>query len=53
MYRKPEKDFIPSYKLEARVVPSLKKVLGQYHIMSSGRVKCGNCGNDTFRAVRL
>jgi hypothetical protein len=50
MPRKPEKDFIPPYKVEARVVSSLKKTLGQYHIISSGRVKCP-CGNDTFRVV--
>jgi len=51
MPRNPEKDFKPSYKVDAKVVPSLKNVLGQYHIISSGRVKCPNCGNETFRAV--
>jgi late competence protein required for DNA uptake (superfamily II DNA/RNA helicase) len=46
-----ERGFKPSYKVDAKVVPSLKNVLGQFNIISPGRVKCPNCGNDTYRAV--
>jgi len=46
-----EKDtLIPSYKLDAQVTKSPVN-LGIFRIMGQGKLKCGNCGNDTFRVV--
>lgn len=39
MPRTPEKDFKPSYKVDAKVIPSLKNVLGQFHIIFRLKVK--------------
>jgi late competence protein required for DNA uptake (superfamily II DNA/RNA helicase) len=42
------KKFKPAYRVDARVV---KETEGLYLILSSGRVKCGSCGNESFRVV--
>jgi hypothetical protein len=38
----------PPHRLEAEVSRGQD---GVYYIVDSGRVRCGSCGNDAFRAV--
>jgi late competence protein required for DNA uptake (superfamily II DNA/RNA helicase) len=48
MRGKPRKKPKPPYKIEAKVY---RESEGLYLILSSGRVKCGSCGNESFRVV--